>query len=153
MPNVAELIEQSEKLVSIFGYWPSFHDAEVLELHFDRGEVNEQTFDMPVLTAKVLLWDYGDSKIVNETLAVIQFDDVSEFQMAGFNHQNSIYGLKITSGQSEDARIFEVVFDSALGMEAKFHCASIRVLNAIPCPKDKRCPPWLNSDQFAKLGP
>jgi hypothetical protein len=33
MAAIDSLIVGSEKLTTIFGYWPSFHDAEVSELH------------------------------------------------------------------------------------------------------------------------
>ena len=32
MENIETFIESSNKLTDIFGYWPSFHDAEVIEL-------------------------------------------------------------------------------------------------------------------------
>jgi hypothetical protein len=31
MPTIESLIAGSEKLTNLFGHWPSFHDAEVLE--------------------------------------------------------------------------------------------------------------------------
>jgi hypothetical protein len=39
MTEITEMIVGSEKLTSIFGGWPSFHDAEVLEIHFWRGHI------------------------------------------------------------------------------------------------------------------
>jgi len=30
MENIETLIQGSEKLTNIFGYWPDFHDAEVI---------------------------------------------------------------------------------------------------------------------------
>ena len=40
--GIESFIDGSEKLVRIFGYWPSFHDAEVIDLHLWR-EVVEAT--------------------------------------------------------------------------------------------------------------
>ena len=38
-------IEYAEAITSIFGYWPSFHDAEVLTMHLDRdGEDGPRDF-------------------------------------------------------------------------------------------------------------
>lgn len=58
MASIESLIVGSEKLTKIFGYWPSFHDAEVLELHFVRGSVQPEkgVYDFPVLTLKVHVW-------------------------------------------------------------------------------------------------
>jgi hypothetical protein len=42
MSEIAPLIIGSEKLASIFGQWPSFHDAEVHELHLARGHIDTE---------------------------------------------------------------------------------------------------------------
>jgi Immunity protein 50 len=108
MTNVEARIEGSDKLTSIFGFWPSFHDAEVIELNFWRGNVDPgaDTYDFPVLTVKIHLWEMTDD--VNRqgyfgrqkhTLTTIRFHDVDEFTMEGFNHQNAILGLDIIEEQ------------------------------------------------------
>jgi hypothetical protein len=55
MENIESLIQGSEKLTSIFGYWPSFHDAEIIDLHFWRGvvEPDQGRYDFPVLTLRI----------------------------------------------------------------------------------------------------
>ncbi|HJZ62933.1 MAG TPA: hypothetical protein VKD70_01340 [Candidatus Acidoferrum sp.] len=52
MENTETLIQGSEKLTNIFGYWPDFHDAEVLEIYFWRGDVDpdQNRFDFPVFS-------------------------------------------------------------------------------------------------------
>jgi Immunity protein 50 len=54
MSEIASLIAGSEKLTSIFGQWPSFHDADVHELHFQRGHIDEdvEVYEFPHLTVK-----------------------------------------------------------------------------------------------------
>ena len=60
MANIESHIAGSQKLIDIFGRWPSFHDAEVVELNFWRGQVKPGVWDdrtiMPVLTAKIHIW-------------------------------------------------------------------------------------------------
>jgi hypothetical protein len=55
MADIESLILGSGKLTQIFGYWPSFHDALVLDIHFWRGEmdVNQGLYVFPVLTLKM----------------------------------------------------------------------------------------------------
>jgi hypothetical protein len=57
MPDIASHIKGGEKLTSIYGGWPSFHDAEVIELHFWRGQMKPGDWDdsniLPVLTLKI----------------------------------------------------------------------------------------------------
>jgi hypothetical protein len=33
-----EVVKGAEKLTAIFGRWPSFHDAEVTSIRFERGD-------------------------------------------------------------------------------------------------------------------
>jgi hypothetical protein len=58
MPEITEMILESEKLTSIFDGWPSFHDAEVLGIHFWRGHIDTeaQIYNFSVLTAKIHFW-------------------------------------------------------------------------------------------------
>jgi hypothetical protein len=99
MTSVESLIVGSEKLTRVFGYWPSFHDAKVLELHFWRGniETKKGIYDFPVLTLTIHLWEL--TKEVNpqgylvlryHTLTRLRFCDVEDFQMQGFNHQSTL---------------------------------------------------------------
>jgi len=109
MENIESLIQGSEKLTSIFGYWPSFHDAEIIDLHFWRGvvEPDQGRYDFPVLTLRIHVWELTNevnSKeflvLKHHTLTTLRFCDVDEFRMEGFNHQNAILGLSVTHQQS-----------------------------------------------------
>ena len=53
------LVEGSERLTEIFGGWPSFHDAEVIEFNLWRGDVEPEArrYIFPVLTTKIHLWE------------------------------------------------------------------------------------------------
>lgn len=99
MPNIESLIVGSEKLTKIFGYWPSFHDAEVRELHFWRGNVQTEKgiYDFPVLTLTIHVWELtnevdaqGYYVLRHHTLTRLRFHDVDDFRMQGFNHQNAM---------------------------------------------------------------
>jgi hypothetical protein len=58
MSEIALLIVGSEKLTSIFGRWPSFHDAEIHDLHLQRGYINpeDQVYECPLLTVRLHRW-------------------------------------------------------------------------------------------------
>ena len=55
MPAIDSLIVGSEKLTKIFGFSPALDDAEVLELHFWRGDIqtDKGIYNFPVLTLKI----------------------------------------------------------------------------------------------------
>src|SRR5690349_8078454 len=89
------LIAGAHKLVEVFGYWPSFHDSEVLWVRLDRKptgdgygptlEVLVHTFEM---TSEVN--SGGHYVLRNHVLVHLQFLDVVELHMDGFNHQNAL---------------------------------------------------------------
>jgi len=87
MENIESLIQGSEKLTRIFGYWPSFHDAEIIDLHFWRGvvEPDQGRYDFPVLTLKIHVWELtndvnsnGFLVLKHHTITTLRFFDVDE---------------------------------------------------------------------------
>lgn len=159
-PNLEQLIAGSEKLTSIFGGWPSFHDAEVTEIHLDRGEINPEIekFDLPVLTVKIMLWNLTSRvsaadcfETEHHTLAILQFSEMDDLTMSGFNHQNAIMGLQITPLCEDGPTQFQVLFDPAFGLGCEFTCGTIEVLNAVPWDVSKRPTRWLGRDEFSKI--
>jgi len=110
MTDTIAQIEGIEKLSSIFSDWPLFHDAEVTDFHFSRGATDTQLgdFDGPTLTVRIHAWlltDQVDARgyLVrrHHTLATLRFYVVDEFEMAGFNRQNAIFGLTVTQKSAQ----------------------------------------------------
>jgi hypothetical protein len=148
MASVEASIPGCEKLVNIFGYWPSFHDAEVLELHLLRGNVQPEKgmYEFPSLTLNIHLWRLTkevDAKgylvLRDHTLTTLKFTDVAaEFQMQGFNHQNAMMSLSIERRERSEgtAPLFAVTIAPAFGMGASFECLGIEVVDAVRCTED-----------------
>lgn len=145
MSDVVPVVLGSEKLTSIFGRWPSFHDAEVRELRLHRGHGNAsaERDNSPYLTAKLHTWlmtnvvdEKGYLGRTNHILVTMKFCDLDEdFKMEGFNRQNVIFGLDIEEKTCEDGTTpcFAVEFEPCYGMYATFTCRQIEILEAIPC--------------------
>jgi hypothetical protein len=144
-----KLIEGSERLTSVFGYWTSFHDAEVIEFSLWRGDVEPDAgrHTFPVLTTKIHLWELtseldarGYYVLRHHTLATLRFHDVDEFRMEGFNHQNAIFSLDITAEEREGGLppFRRVEFQPAFGITSTFRCTRIEVIHAEPFPQTDR---------------
>lgn len=145
MSDITLLIKGSEKLTRIYGGWPSFHDAEVVDLYYWRGQVKPGDWDdsnvFPVLTIKIHI--FIESPTSQHTLATLRFEDVDDFKMEGFNHQNAILGLLIsiqergtfTTGERLPPYLV-VEIQRAFGMSASFRCFKIEVVDAIQCTED-----------------
>jgi len=142
--------EHAERLTDIFGYWPSFHDAEVLEMHLWRGDVHpdREEYVFPVLTVKLYLWEMtgetnakGELQLRHHTLATLRFHDLSDdLELTGFNHENAIYGLRIERRQrhSGPSPYLAVEMESGFGVGARFTCLGAEVLDAVPCDEEGR---------------
>jgi len=92
-----------ERLTSKFGRWPSFHDAEVVDLHLWRGEVKPGEWDdsnvFPVLTVKLRILEatqIGATDAGHDVLATLRFHDVDDLKLEGFNHVNQIVELSLS---------------------------------------------------------
>ena len=91
-----------EKLTNIFGYWPSFHDAEVISIILERIGKDER--EGPVLYAKIHVFQMGPEKtnygkkfvFHHHSIVTFCFAIVENLILDGFNHQNVILGFKIS---------------------------------------------------------
>jgi len=121
-------IQGSEKITSVFGYWPSFHDAEVIEVMLHRNYLET---GVPALTASVHVFEMtsevsksGHYVCRHHSIATLRFYDLSQLLLEDFNHQNALSGLAL----EEIASGFNVNFHSAYGMDSSFTCKAIEVV-------------------------
>jgi hypothetical protein len=146
MSDAASLFDGNQILTSIFGEWPSFHDAEVIDVQLWRGDVKPGEWDdsnvFPVLTVKVRILEAtqpgatGDSG--RDVLATLRFHDVDDVKIEGFNHQNAILGIsivqrergKFASGEDLPPDLV-VIFEPAFGVAASFRCRRAEILDAL----------------------
>ncbi|QEL16937.1 Imm50 family immunity protein [Limnoglobus roseus] len=134
-------IEGEEQLVAVFGYWPTFHDAEVLWLRLDRRSGGEASYG-PTLEALVHAFEMTDEVGPDgyygqrfHVLVHLQFREVVKLRLDGFNHQNALHGLDFTDlrdRQMERVK-WAVRFNSAFGVDASFECFAVEVLSVVPC--------------------
>jgi hypothetical protein len=149
MSEIASLIVGSEKLTSIFGRWPSFHDAEIHDLQLQRGYVNtdDQVYEFPLLTIRLHLWlmtndidQKGFYVSTKHTVTTMKFYDVDNFRMEGFNHQNAIFALGIEQKTRAEGPTpyFAVDFEPSFGIDLKFTCLRIEIVDALSCDAEGR---------------
>lgn len=131
-------IEGAELLTSVFGYWPSFHDAEVVRLELVRVDPFAQG---PDLLADVHAFEItkevgSDGYLVlrHHVLVSFRFRGVDQLQLGGWNNQNALMGLRIDdiSSRQLDVLRFEVCFDSSWGVQAEFLCRSVVIESVRP---------------------
>jgi Immunity protein 50 len=143
MENLEKSIHGSEKLTSIFGRWPSFHDAEIHEVFLNRDDADQgQERVPPCALLKIHLWEMtsevdaqGYYVLRNHTLVTLMFSDIEELDLRHFNHQNVLSGLAIKKANSGpgNSKTFRVWLESSFGLAGTFTCKRIEVLEAVPC--------------------
>jgi hypothetical protein len=143
-------------LTGICGQWPSFNDAEVVELNLWRGDVepDKGKYVLPVLTAKIIVMQISRSSTAGPTdetglellpraRVTLRFNDVDELDLRDFNHCNQIVGLTFAlqeRGAHSDGSLLRpyvlVKFEPGFGMSASFRCLGVEITEAFPWAPD-----------------
>lgn len=110
MPIEISEIDGVAELQEWFGYWPSFHDAEVLGLHLNRKGSSSLRVHTWEMTKEID--EKGYYVLAKHAVVEFIFDAVSGLSLNGFNHQNVIFALAIEKTDSG----FRVTLDDCYGL-------------------------------------
>lgn len=126
-------IINSEIVLNEYGEWPPFHDASVLSLNFERGENSGQfsrlTSSINIFTVKPINTGTPDYELVFDKnhVLTLEFNQIDDLVMNGFNHQNVIDDLKF----NPTIYGIEVEFESIHGVQLNFKCQEIIALSLV----------------------
>lgn len=121
IPEGLDSIPGAQQLHDWFGYWPGFHDAEVIRLHFNRTGMSSlliHTWEMTKQTDS-----RGYYELVKHVVVEFVFDGISNLNLEGFSHQNVIFGLDITKIESG----FCLVLDPCYGVSGSIEAESVSI--------------------------
>jgi Immunity protein 50 len=99
LPLQIEEIPGAVELHDWFGYWPSFHDAEIISLQLNRKRSSSMLVHTWEMTKEVD--ERGHYVLAKHIVVEFIFETISGLSLNGFNQQNVIFGLgieKIESG-------------------------------------------------------
>jgi hypothetical protein len=129
------VITNSELVVDIYGYWPSFHDAEVLSICFSRGVSTEDR----AASVKIEL-NYWETKAINQGksdfdyvldsnyIISLELNELVSSFVSDFNFQNVIDELIIRKIDN----VFSLDAVTIHGVDFKFKCKKLSVVNVRP---------------------
>ena len=84
----------SERIESILGSWPSFHDAEILVVVLDR---NGPSISLQILICPSISKDESGVRVTQPCwITTLRFYDVDKVQLQAFNYQNVIWSLTLS---------------------------------------------------------
>ena len=127
----------SERLVSVLGHWPSFHDAEVISIAAERPlpvEVGAATVKLVVHVRNYETRGQGTAKyeqvLTKSVLATFLCRRVADFELSEFNHQNVINSLSAHHSESSEHPDSPTVvtIESIWGVGGTVRCSEIELV-------------------------
>lgn len=127
-PIMLEAVEGAKSLYDWFGYWPSFHDAEVISLHLNRIGLSSLALHTWEMTKEVD--DKGYYVLAKHVVVEFAMKEVVGLSLNGFSHQNVIFGLAIERTENGYRLALDDCYGIAGDLEAKG--ISIRLIPGKP---------------------
>jgi hypothetical protein len=121
-PVELKAIEGAEQLYNWFGFWPNFHDAEVISVHLHHTGSSSLILHTWEMTKEVDKSGY----YVLAKHVVVEFvmKDVVGLNLSGFNHQNVIFGLQI----EKTSEGFRLTLDGCHGVSGTIEAKEVSIL-------------------------
>lgn len=98
-PDVLNSIPGGPELLAWFGYVPSFHDAEIIDLHLNRTGAS---------TLRIHTWDMDPNRRTEDwppfgkhVIVTFTFEDIMGLNLEDFSPQNVIMGLEVRCVKEE----------------------------------------------------
>ena len=127
--GLAVPVSRAELLVEPFGYWPSFHDAEVHRVELDRGDgarAPNAIADNHVFETDGTVDERGYFRNKTSVRVRLRFAAVDDLELYGLGCQNVISELVLAP--TLEGRI-RVSLAPCFGLSGTLTCASIEVLD------------------------
>src|SRR5262245_49699525 len=114
-------MEGAIEIVSWFGRWPSFHDAEVLQLHLDRTAKSYLHIHAWNMTDRVN--DTGVFETEKHAVVTFTLEHVSDLELSDFSTQNVIAGLDI----EREGEAYRVILYPCYGIAGRIDAGKVSV--------------------------
>jgi hypothetical protein len=129
-----EYIAESEKVIEALGYWPTFHDAELVSFQAERALPVKAGYSVARFAIHVRQYEtIGEGTASYEQVlrrnVLIRFvlNEASDFELSGFNHQNVINSLTVSPMQGNEIAGLSVEIESTWGFGGTIQCSSVVV--------------------------
>lgn len=128
-PIISRIINY-EIVIQHFGYWPSFHDAEVTKTTFETHPTGRYsvTFVIAAFEMTSEVDERGYYKLIKHCDVEIQFIGIEEIDFNYFSFQNVLCGLEFEEAGSN----IKCTLDSSVGLEAAIVAEEVLVMSLTP---------------------
>jgi len=124
-------ITDAKIVMNHFGYWPSFHDAEVISIKFERPwdtSNSSATLTVYAFEATDELDDENFFQLIKHCCIEIEFIGMTMNSMDGFNHQNVVGGLNF----GREGKYLFCKIDSTFGVDGYIEAKEIKIKRLDP---------------------
>jgi Immunity protein 50 len=104
-----------------FGYWPNFHDAEIISVCLNRKGRSSLRIHTWEMTKEID--EKGYYVLTKHIVVEFAFEAVSGLSLNGFSHQNVIFGLGIEKTDSG----FRLTLDECYGLAGSIEAEKISI--------------------------
>jgi len=121
-----------EPLLSAFGFWPSFHDAEIHSAILDRGnEVEPPSITLVVhaFSCDGQVDENGFFRVVTSVLVTLKCSDVRESELVDLGHQNVISSMGF---ESTAEGLVRLTLGECYGLSGSIVCSHVRIESVVP---------------------
>ena len=140
--SATERIENADAPTSLYGHWPSFHDAEIHRIVLDRGGD-----DGPSLSADIHVFQMTSELspprppeghqyyvLKNHRLVTLRFHGIQLDELVDFNQQNVISEVEVAEIDpvENEGRQFRVSVGTSYGCAFELRCSRIVVSDVRP---------------------
>jgi hypothetical protein len=125
-------VANAEAVVSAFGFWPSFHDAEVHRATLDRGSGDERssiTLVVHAFASDGSVDEKGYYRIVTSVLVTLKCRDVSASELRDLGPQNVLSSLDFEPTAEGNVR---VTLGPCYGLSGSLVCSQVVVESVVP---------------------
>ena len=120
----------ARELEAWFGYWPTFHDAEVLSLTLERKGLSRLSVHTWHMTNQV--GERGHYVLTKHILVSFILDNVTDCDLSGFNHQNVLSSLRL----EREAKGYKLSLDPCFGLNGSITTERLHI----------EMEPWIRAD-------
>jgi Immunity protein 50 len=129
-----EEILGSEKVIAALGYWPKFHDAEIILFSVARALPLKRGDTVGHLNLNVRQYiSVGEGtaqyeQVLSKNVLIrFRFNEIRDVEISGFNHQNVIDSITFSRIQINDQTSIVVAIESIFGLGGSLCCSSVVV--------------------------
>ena|SRR5438552_8372434 len=132
MPHPHDLpaLDGATALMDWFGFWPSFHDCEIIGIDLQRHEVSR--LQIHAFASGPRLDDQGYFERTKDSLVTFSFGDIVFLELAAedFHRQNVISELNVTKSDATTT----VAWNSSYGLAGRIEAkqVSVSLVGGIP---------------------